>query len=504
MPPDDGSGTGLDTTARDAERARVEALVHAIHPTADITINAEGGQQVIVDGNQVWTIVPTAGGVEFRGADGAVHPNIPGLALPPGQQPPPPGQQPPPPGQQPVEDEAALQARLRAEGEADANAGLLAAEQAALAQTAAEAGAAPATPVLGPAQPQQSPSSDDGFTLGTESEGSESEPRNRASSMQSTAHHTTWDIPGMPYLLQNGHPNPGFVLRFLQAYDVGSEETKTQELRTVRDSFNDWWTRSGDKTKDAFDRWDDHSGQNYVGVQKNTDKFMDAITRAVRVDRSEPQIEAAIENAPLARGDSLSTVYQSDARQLDETSEYPSPTRTAPAPESPGSAPASPLPSPVQMPPLPQPPESSLEKTLRLVSESRARGAEQAALASGNQAAQAAAANSKADRPAVRRPSLQEVLARAPAGDTSEAQAATERLRAGIGRGAAVNAQAEAEVAAATDRRVAGSNEPLVNMLLNRDRFGVRSAINRQLTRGKGRRGKGRKSTFRKKRKNKK
>jgi hypothetical protein len=67
-----------------------------------------------------------------------------------------------------------------------------------------------------------------------------------------------------------------------------------------------------------------------------------------------------------------------------------------------------------------------------------------------------------------------------------------------------VNAQAEAEVAAATDRRVAGSNEPLVNMLLNRDRLGVRSAINRQLTRGKGRRGKGRKSTFRKKRKNKK
>ena len=500
-----GAGPGLDTTARDAERARVEELVHAIHPDAVVSINAEGGQQVIVGGSEVWTIVPTGEGVQFKaaGTEGTV-PSIPGLAT----------------SQGPVEDQARLaaeaeaaaeQARLAeayarasAEAEAEAKAGVRAAEQAALAQTAAEAeqarlaaeaGAAPATPVLGPAQPP----SPGGFTLGTESDGSESEHRDRASSIQSTAPRTTWDTPEMPYLLKNGHPNPGFVLRFLQAYDAAPDND--QELRTLRDSFDKWWDQPADiGVKRALESWKDNSGQNYVGQRKNTDKFMDAVTRARVVDRNEPSIAAAIENVPLARGDSLSTLSQSDAGELNETSQYPSSaTRTVPAPESPGSAPASPLP-PVQMPPLPEP-ETPEESVRRLLREGQARTAEVAALASGNQAAQAAAANSIADRPAVRRPPLQELLASIPAGDTPEARDATERLREGIAaRASAVNAQTEAAVNAASARRVTGSNEPLVKALLHRDPFGLNPAIERQLTR----RGRGRKSTFRKKRKNKK
>ena len=363
------------------------------------------------------------------------------------------------------------------------------------ARLAAEAGAAPATPVLGPAQPP----SPGGFTLGTESDGSESEHRDRASSIQSTAPRTTWDTPEMPYLLKNGHPNPGFVLRFLQAYDAAPD--KDQELRTLRDSFDKWWDQPADiGVKRALESWKDNSGQNYVGQRKNTDKFMDAVTRAHGVDRNEPSIAAAIENVPLARGNSLSTISQSDAGELNETSQYPSSaTRTVPAPESPGSAPASPLP-PVQMPPLPEP-ETPEESVRRLLREGQARTAEVAALASGNQAAQAAAANSIADRPAVRRPPLQELLASIPAGDTPEARDATERLREGIAaRASAVNAQTEAAVNAASARRVTGSNEPLVKALLHRDPFGLNPAIERQLTR----RGRGRKSTFRKKRKNKK
>ena len=512
------AGSGLDTTARDAERARVEALVHAIHPDAVVSINTEGGQQVIVGGSEVWTIVPTGEGVQFKaaGTEGTV-PSIPGLAT----------------SQGPVEDQARLaaeaeaaaeQARLAAEAEAaaeqarlaeayarasaeaeaEAKAGVRAAEQAALAQTAAEAeqarlaaeaGAAPATPVLGPAQPP----SPGGFTLGTESDGSESEHRDRASSIQSTAPRTTWDTPEMPYLLKNGHPNPGFVLRFLQAYDAAPD--KDQELRTLRDSFDKWWDQPADiGVKRALESWKDNSGQNYVGQRKNTDKFMDAVTRAHGVDRNEPSIAAAIENVPLARGNSMSTISQSDAGELNETSQYPSSaTRTVPAPESPGSAPASPLP-PVQMPPLPEP-ETPEESVRRLLREGQARTAEVAALASGNQAAQAAAANSIADRPAVRRPPLQELLASIPAGDTPEARDATERLREGIAaRASAVNAQTEAAVNAASARRVTGSNEPLVKALLHRDPFGLNPAIERQLTR----RGRGRKSTFRKKRKNKK
>jgi hypothetical protein len=148
-----------------------------------------------------------------------------------------------------------------------------------------------------------------------------------------------WPTVDTPYLAQNGHPNSGFVIRYLQSNELQTSE----ERQKLREGFVEWFEKSDADSKDVkrlFKKWNDNTGTSYPKSSNGYSvKFMSAIDRAAQVPNlTETTVERAIENVQEAP-----TETENDAAGIGGTtsgsgseglSAPPSPAKPSPEPPS--------------------------------------------------------------------------------------------------------------------------------------------------------------------------
>jgi len=465
----------------EAEFRRVEGLVHTLHPNAIVSEDGGGNPQVLVPleggGSEAWKVVVSGDTVKFQkqGTTDQVDriPRLDELAAAAAA------------AAMAAEAAAEEDARLRVEAEAEAAAAAEAARVAAEAQVAEEARLQAEAAAAEQARLQAEAAAAEQARLQAESEAAaKAESEAAAKAAAEAAASARFPTVGTPYLNQNGHPNTGFVVRYLQSPD---QATSRADLRT---DFATWFGTEDDllkPLKQNFKDWNDGTRTKYADTPAGWSiKFMQAIDRASKVNLDEPTVERAIENVQEAptetEGEALGEGGYTSASGGEGLSAPQTPPRRgvsgatgvqetpnagqgldghfdAPTPES------SPAPSSISSPASPPASQDRRPTLEELLQRGKEITAEQAALSSGDDAARRQAANEIADR-----------------------------TLAGV-------------TAARLQRESQSSNNDAASSILARKsqlQRDIESTPDPATRRKGGRRGKGRKSTFRKKRKNKK
>ena len=317
-PPDAGAGTGLilggpggaggsaglnNVLADDAERRRrevaeaefrrVEGLVRALHPNANVSQDADGNPQVLVPleggGSETWKVIVTGNVVKFQTPGTNVQvdriPRLDELAAAETEA-------------QRLQREQELAAaeaeRLRVEAAAAAERERVAAEAAAAAEAEAAAAAAAEEARLRAEGEAEAAAIAEQGRVQAEAEAA-AEAAAAAAAEAAPGQSARFPTPGTPYLNQNGHPNTGFVVRYLQSPD---QATSRANLRT---DFATWFGTEDDvlkPMKQNFKDWNDSTRTKYENTPTGWSiKFMQAVDRASKVNPIDSTtVERAIEN----------------------------------------------------------------------------------------------------------------------------------------------------------------------------------------------------------------
>ena len=367
-PPDAGAGTGLilggpggaggsaglnNVLADDAERRRreaaeaefrrVEGLVHALHPNANVSQDADGNPQVLVPleggGSETWKVIVTGNVVKFQTPVTNVQvdriPRLDELAAAETEV-------------QRLQREQELAAaeteRLRVEAAAAAERERVAAEAAAAAAAAAAAEAAEAAAAAAEEARLRAEAEAEAAAIAEQGRVQAEAEAAAAAAAAAAGQSARFPTPGTPYLNQNGHPNTGFVVRYLQSPD---QATSRANLRT---DFATWFGTEDDvlkPMKQNFKDWNDGTRTKYDNTPTGWSiKFMQAVDRASKVNPIDSTtVERAIENVQ-----EVPTDVETDAEGVGGNTSG-SGEEGLSAPPSPSSPPAPPSPPAPQTPP---------------------------------------------------------------------------------------------------------------------------------------------------------